>query len=74
MYVDARPIGPTCLRLSPDHTPSFPLARVSDYCCRPRIDSLLYIIIAKGVAIRVIKLAFNSLGSELLVRPATDSY
>ena len=35
-------LGPTWLRLSPDHTPSLMPAGVSDYCCRPRSDYLLY--------------------------------
>ena len=34
------------------------------------IDSLL----VKGVTIRMIELAFNGLGSESLVHPATDDY
>ena len=36
-------LGPTWLRLSPNHTPSLTPARVSDYCCCPRIDRVLYI-------------------------------
>ena len=34
--------GPTWLSLRPDHTPTSTSVRASEYCCRPRIDRLLY--------------------------------
>ena len=35
-------LGPIWLRPSPAYTPLWTSARASDYCCRPRIDRLLY--------------------------------
>ena len=35
-------LGPIWLRPSPAYTPLSTSARASDYCCRPRIDRLLY--------------------------------
>ena len=39
-------LGPIWMRPSPVHTPSWMSGRVSNYCCRPEIDHLLYYIYA----------------------------